>query len=95
MRLRKIYLLRGSEKVSENNRISLKFSGYLSNTLNNISCLIKIFVTLKTFHRQWAEQLIVTKSAAAVKEEKRILNKVVLSDIKIIFFFNIFTLLLS
>ncbi len=62
----------------------MKISIYLSNTLNNNLCLIKIFVTMKTFHQQCTEQLIVAKSVAAVKEIKHRSNKVLLSGIKII-----------
>jgi hypothetical protein len=56
-------------KGKKNARIDLKFSGYLTNTLNNILCFGGILYTLKAFPQQRTEKLTVAKTAAAVKEE--------------------------
>jgi hypothetical protein len=58
------------KKVTKNAHISQKFSGHLRNTSKDILCFGKIFVTKNSFHKQRTKQLIVPKSAAAVKEEK-------------------------
>jgi hypothetical protein len=47
---------------------------------------------MKTFHRQLVKQLIVAKSAAAVKEKNIRRNYLLISGIKVTFFFNIFAL---
>jgi hypothetical protein len=47
---------------------------------------------MKTFHRQQAKQLIVAKSATAVKEEKRKRNYLLISGRKITFFFIVYPL---
>jgi hypothetical protein len=47
---------------------------------------------MKNFHRQLAKQLIVAKSAAAVKEEKHKRNYLLISVIKLTFFFIIYVL---
>jgi hypothetical protein len=47
---------------------------------------------MKTFHRQLAKQLIVAKSAAVMKEKNIRRNYLLISGIKVTFFFNIFGL---
>jgi hypothetical protein len=63
----------------------LKFSGYVTNKLKNILCIRKIVITMKTFHRQLAKQLIVAKSAAAVEEKNIRRNYLLISGIKVTF----------
>ncbi len=47
---------------------------------------------MKTFHRQLAKQLIVAKSAAAVKVKNIRRNYLLITGIKVTFLFNIFIL---
>jgi hypothetical protein len=80
------------KNVIQNAHIGLKISGYVTNTLKNILCFRLIVITIKTFHRQLAKQLIVAKSATAVKEKNMRRNYLLISARKITFFVNIFAL---
>ena len=56
--------------MGKNALIGLKFSGYLTHTLNNILYFLRFFITIEAFDQQLTKQLSVAKSAAVVKEEK-------------------------
>ncbi len=92
IRPRKSYFFLRRKNVFKNAHIGLKFSGCLTNTLKNILCIWIIVIKMKTFHRQQAKQLIVAKSATAVKEEKHKRNYLLILGRKITFFFIVYPL---